>query len=186
MPNNRSTWIIAIVVGIIVVLAIVRAVLGPNWRRIFSSIKISRWWVQGALLSGRLLIGMAVAGISFYYGPPLAKSKISKGGQLIEKYRKLNLREQTQHLELNVENYSRITVFTRTTAPENSSATVTILGFRDRGTNGEINRIESISSWSSWDQEDPNSNLRIVVEPLARAGTIPATEVDVLIYLTPK
>lgn len=139
---------------------------------------------QGIFLFIFLAIGWAAAWSSSYYGP--RKGQISTGGQLIE-HRKLNPSDQIQNLgEINLANYSHVTVLTRTTAPENSSAIVTIYEYRDRPTEAATSRIESVSAWSRWDQQDPRGSIRIMVEPPAKADQALATEVDVLIYLATK
>jgi hypothetical protein len=140
---------------------------------------------QGLILLGFLALGGLLGGVTVWFGPSMRSS--SRGGQLIE-YRQLDPSSHIVYKEdQNVENYSHITVFTRATEPSNGSATVAIFRSRAGQTDGDVAHIESVfSSWERLDLENSYASMRVVVEPPMKAGTVSATQVDVLIYLTPK
>jgi hypothetical protein len=183
-PDIKNILIIILVIA--VVLEIIRKVLKRKGIKMPVTVRTWKSYLtgQGAILLGFLALGGSVAWASAYYGP--LQGKVSKGGQLIE-YRQLNPSEHIVYEDQNVEGYSHITVLTRTTAPQNGSATVTIYGDQNEGSKGEFMRIESVStSWSRWDQENSNKHISLIIEPSPQKGAVSATQVDVLIYLTPK
>jgi hypothetical protein len=139
---------------------------------------------QGMILFVFLVLGGGLAWASSYYGPH--QGKVSQGGQLIE-FRQLNPSEHVLYERQNVENYSQITVLTRTISPQNGSATIIIYGDQDEENKVEIKRIESIStSWSRWDQENSNKHINLIIEPSSQQGATSATQVDVLLFLSGK
>ena len=183
--NTRT--ILFIIVGVLILLGIIRAILQILGVRMPSSVDSWRSYLrgQGAVVMIFLIIGGAGAGLSFYYMPSIRQ--LSRGGQLLE-YRNRNPNEQIVYEKTeNIESYSRLTVFTRAIDPPNSSATVTLIRSRGGESAGDIIRLESLSSsWMRLDQENSYTNMRVIIEPPMQAGTVTATQVDVLVYLTPK
>lgn len=137
---------------------------------------------QGTLLFGFLLMGAILAAVASYFGP--SEGRISKDGRLIE-YRQLNPSDHAIYEEQDVTNYRAIEVLTRTTAPQNGSAALTIYADAKGGGKQEISRMESVcDSWSRW--ERTNSSKHITLK-LTNGGTGPgATSVDVLLFLFPE
>jgi hypothetical protein len=178
-----SNWILAFVVlGVIVALVVIRVL----FRRLGNNLTSSRSWKsylkgQGALLFISLFLGGGLAWLSSAFGP--AQGKLWKGGQLIE-FRDINPSEHAVYEDIDVEKFSEITIMTRTTAPENGSATVTIYVDQNGSVNGQINSIDSVATtWSRWDRHNESKHMRLVVAP---SGATPATKVNVLVYLAPK
>ncbi len=178
-----SNWILTfLALGLIIVFVLVRVLLGKLGRNLTSS----RAWKsylkgQGALLFVFLLLGGGLAWLSSAYGP--AQGKIWKGGQLIE-FREINPSEHVVYEDIDIEKFSEITVLTKTTAPENGSATVTIYVDQNGSIDGHINSIDSVAtSWSRWDRHNESKHMRLVVAP---SGATPAAKVNVLVYLSPK
>jgi hypothetical protein len=142
------------------------------------------WSVQGALLVLSLVLGGAFAWLSVTYGP--YPGKISKGGQLL-KFENLDPSQHPVYEEVDVEKYSEISVYTKTESPANGSATVTI--YLDHGAGGklEYGQVDSESTaWSRWDQANTGKRMSLVAGPPTQPGAIPATQVDIFVYLTPK
>lgn len=150
----------------------------------FKSFKSYLKW-QGLVLLGFLALGGVFGGVTAWFGP--SGRKFSTGGQLIE-YRKLDPSSHTVYEEdQNLESYSHVTIFTRVIEPTNGHATVTIFRFRAGQTNGDISRINSVSSsWARLELENSYTSMRLAVEPSVQAGAATANQVDVLIYLSPK
>jgi hypothetical protein len=138
---------------------------------------------QGTLLFGFLFIGAVLASVTSYFGS--WEGKTSKGGRLIE-YRQVNPSEHVVYEEQDVENYRHITVLTRTVAPQNGSATVTIYGDPKGGGKQEMSRLEcAAESWCEWNQ--PQNSSKHITLKITNGGTPPgATQVDVLLYLFPE
>jgi len=72
---------------------------------------------------------------------------------------------------INVDNYSSMSVFTQTTAPER--ATVILYGARNQGNMAEVRRIVSGPSWSKWEEGISYSSMRLVVERASEAHLPP-------------
>jgi hypothetical protein len=141
---------------------------------------------QFLMLSMFLVIGGGLASLSAYFGP--AQGKISKGVQLIT-FDKLNPTDKPIYEEINVENYSYITVLTKTTAPPNGSALITIYADQGDATveKSAVKHFDSVATtWSRWDQQNSSKRISLVVAPPVQPNTASATEVQVLVYLTPK
>jgi hypothetical protein len=139
---------------------------------------------QGALLFFFLLIGGGFAWLSVTYGP--YPGRVSKGGQLL-KFESLDPSQHPVYQEVDVEKYSEISVFTKSESPANGSATVTI--YLDHGDTGklEFGQLESeATAWSRWNQASTGKRMSLVVGAPTQSGAIPATQVDILVYLTPK
>jgi hypothetical protein len=141
---------------------------------------------QFLMLSMSLVLGGGLASLSAYFGP--TQGKISKGVQLIE-FDKLNPTDHPIYEEINVENYSTITVLTKTTAPPNGSAMVTI--YADQGDaaleKSAVRHFDSVAtSWSRWDQQNSSKRISLVVTPSPQPNTAAATEVQILVYLSPR
>jgi hypothetical protein len=138
---------------------------------------------QGALLFVFLLLGGAVAWLGSQ-GPP--KASVREHGKLVE-FRQLDPSQEPIFEDVDVENFEEITVITKTTAPPNGSATVTLFPESSGAANGQSQRIESHpGDWSRWDQQNSGKRLSFMVAPSARPGSVPANQMDVLIYLTPQ
>jgi hypothetical protein len=182
-----SKWALLLVaLSAIVVLAL----LWLLSKKLGKNLSSSRSWKsylggQGALLFIFLLLGGGLAWLSSALGP--AQGKIRKGGQLIE-LREINPSEHPVYEDIDVEKFSEMTVMTRATAPENGSATVTIyLDQNGSAAAGQINSVDSVAtSWSRWDQRNESKHLRLVVAPSNYAGAIPASKVNILVYLSPR
>ena len=141
-------------------------------------------WGQGTLLILCLLAGGGLAWLSVTYGP--YPGRISKGGQLV-KFENLDPSQHPVYQDVDVENYAEISVFTKTGMPANGSATVTI--YLDHGLAGnlEIGRLDSeATAWSRWGQANAGKRMSLVATAPTQAGAIPATQVDILVYLSPK
>ena len=139
---------------------------------------------QGALLLFFLLVGGGFARLSVSYGP--YPGRISKGGQLV-KFENLDPSQHPLYQEVDVENYSEISVFTKAESPANGSAIITI--YLDRGEAGqrELGHLDTEAvAWSRWDQATTGKRMSLVAAPPTGPGTIPATQLDILVYLSPK
>ena len=138
---------------------------------------------QGALLFVSLLVGGAFAWLSVAYGP--YPGRISKG-QLL-KFENLDPSQHPVYEEVDVENYSDISVFTKSEEPANGSAAVTI--YLDHGEAGklEFGHLDSgTTNWSRWDQSVAGKRLSLVAGPPTQVGGISATKMEILIFLKPK
>ncbi len=175
--------IAVVVLGVILVKGFFRK-LGKNlpnsdpWRMYLKG--------QFLMLFMFLVIGGGLASLSAYFGP--AQGKISKGVELIP-FDKLNPNDHPIFEEINVENYSYITVLTKTTAPPNGSALVTIYADQGDATveKSAVKHFDSIATtWSRWDQQNSSKRISLVVTPPTQPNTASATEVQVLVYLTPR
>lgn len=134
---------------------------------------------QGVLLLLFLVIGGVSAGVSVYFSPYL--KNLNDVGQVKEYH--IDPSKQALYQE-NIQSYSRLILFARAAEPAASSARITL--FRNRsGETGDIQRIENVSSstWTRVDLDNAYSDLGLMVEPPAQAGAVPATQVDVFIYL---
>lgn len=141
--------------------------------------------VQGALLAIALTLGGTVAWVGVTNGP--YPGKTSTGGQLL-KFENLDPSQHPVYQEVDVENYSEISVLTKTIAPANGSATLAIY-LDDKGDAAklEVGHLDSqAAGWSRWRQANSGKRMSLVVEPPTEAGVIPATQVDVLVYLNSK
>lgn len=146
------------------------------WRKYLS--------VQGALLFCSLVLGGVFAWVAVAYGP--YPGKVSNEGQLL-KFENLDPSQHPVYEEVDVEKYSQISVFTKTGMPANGSATVTI--YLDHGAGGklEYGQLDSeATAWSRWDQAIAGKRMSLVAGPPTRSGAIPATQMDILVYLSPR
>jgi hypothetical protein len=181
-----SNWLLFfLVLGLILVIVLVRLLL----RKLGKNLTSSRSWKsyikgQGALLFVFLVLGGGLAWLSSAYGP--AQGKIWNFGQLIE-FRDINPSEHVVYEDIDVEKFSEITVMTRTTAPENGSASITIYFDQSGSANGHINSLASVATaWSRLDRHNDSKRMHLVVGPSASAGSVPATKMNVLVYLSLK
>jgi hypothetical protein len=140
---------------------------------------------QGTLVFLALFVGAALSwGTWAFEHYELGTSDAEKGGRLAE-FRDVDPSEHPVYEEIQAKGYRRITVMTRTTAPENASATVTLYGDQDGIIKSEIKRIVSVASgWTRWDHQNEDRNISLVIESANQAGGSKTTKVDVLIYLS--
>jgi hypothetical protein len=140
--------------------------------------------VQGSLLALSLALGGALAWVAVANGP--YPGKTSTGGQLL-KFENLDPSQHPVYQEVDVENSSEISVFTKTGAPANGSATVAIYLDHGDAAKLEFGHLESeVTGWSRWRQANTGKRMSLVVEPPTRAGAVPATQVDILVFLSSK
>jgi hypothetical protein len=88
---------------------------------------------------------------------------------------------------VNIETYSEVSVLTKVEAPVNASAMVTI--YLDLGEPGELelgHPDSEAASWSRWSQAIAGKRISLVAASPNRPGAVPATQVDVLVYLSPR
>jgi len=183
-----TTNLIYIAVAAVLVIGLLIRIF---FRKLVKNLSNSAQWRlylkgQFLMLSMSLVFGGSLASLSAYFGP--AQGKISKGVQLIE-FDKLNPTDHPIYEEINVENYSTITVLTKTTAPPNGSALVTIYADQGDATieKSAVKHFDSVAtSWSRWDQQNSSKRISLVVTPSTQPNTAAATEVQVLVYLTPR
>jgi hypothetical protein len=139
---------------------------------------------QGIMLCGFLILGAGVGWISVHFGSVPGRN--TKGGKLIE-YRKLDLTQHEIYAEMDVEHYAAVTIIATVTQPSNGAAVVRVYGDSPAGGKSEINHLDSIAgSWSRWEQTNYSTHLSLIVAGAAQPGSPPATEADVLVYLTPR
>jgi len=191
MPKVNS-WL-TLVIAIVLLLLVAYLMLRKFFRRLGKKLPDNaitwRQYLrgQGTLLFVFLLLGGVVSWGSWgvaHFGPGL--SSVDDSGSLTE-YRDLNPSEHPIFEDLNAKEYQRITVMTRTTAPENALAVVVIYDGQDEKTKGEIKRIDSTAStWSRWDYSNANRNLSLVIDSSKQSDGLKATKMDVLIYLSKK
>jgi hypothetical protein len=185
---STMTLIVAILVAIVVI-AVLSISLRKLGRRMPKSLVTWRLYLkgQGAILFGFLFLGAALSYASWalsHYGT--SRGKVSEGGQLIE-FRQLNPSEHPIYEEIDVHDYPKVTLITRTVAPENGSATITVYGDQDGESKREIKRIASVgAAWARWEHENSSKHLSLIVEPAAQPTANSAMQVDVLVYLSPK
>jgi hypothetical protein len=140
--------------------------------------------VQGALVTLALVLGGALAWVAVANGPSLGRT--ATGGQLL-RFENLDPSQHPVYQSVDVENYKQISVFTKTQAPANGSATITI--YLDRG---DVDKLEVSSldsepaTWSRWDHANEGNRLSLVAESPTRSGAVPATQMDILVFLGPK
>jgi len=140
---------------------------------------------QGLLLFLALLTGGLFAGGSSYF---VRGGTATKGVQLIQ-FEKINPAEHPVYEEIDVGQYSNVTILAKAMVPENASATVAIYCDRNdvAGTLYEVKRLDSVSNtWSRWEQENPGKHLGLVISPPSAPGAISATELTIQAYLSPK
>jgi hypothetical protein len=148
------------------------------WRKYLS--------VQGAMLVLSLVLGGAIAWVGFAKGPYAGAGKITEGGQLL-KFENLDPSQHPVYEEVNVRDYSEISIFTKTGAPANGSATVGIYIEQGDAARPEFGHLNSRSSgWSGWRQANAGKHMSLVVGPPSQPGANAATQVDILVYLSPK
>ena len=180
----QSAWIIFLAT---LLLALLIWFLFDKLRRNLGSSSIT--WAeylrgQGAVLCLCLIVGGGLAWLSFIYGPYPGRS--SKGGQLL-KFENLDPSQHSLYEDIDVESYAEVTILTRVESPANGSAMVTL--YLDHGGAGksEIGHLDcEAAAWSRWDQAIAGKRLSLVVGPPAGAGAVPATQVDILVYLSRK
>jgi hypothetical protein len=149
---------------------------GATWRAYFRG--------QGTVLSLSLLAGIALSWGSWAYSGYAPGAAEELGGSLVE-YRDLDPSEHPVYEEIDAKAYRHVTIFTRTSAPENAEATVTVFDDQDGKTKGEIQHLHSpAGAWSRWRHENANRNLSVVIESATSASTPKASKVDLLIYLS--
>jgi hypothetical protein len=163
------------------------------WRKIrkFGRSKpdsINSWWDylrgQFLFLATSLVVGIGWACITFGFGP--AHGKTSEGMQIID-YGVLELTDTLVLEEADVEHFSRVSVMAKTLKPENGSATVILYGDAQDGHKPEIGRIKTVaSSWNRWDQSNTGKRLSIVVGDPSAPAAVPATQIHLLVSLSPK
>jgi hypothetical protein len=187
--TSRPAMILALIVLVLLVSVLLRRSLQRFAKEISDNASTWRLYLRG---QGTVLFLFLLGGASLSWGSwALARyvpgiSGADEGGRLTE-FRDVNPSEHPVYEEVEAKSYRRITVMTRTTAPENASATVTLYDDQDGKTKGEIKRIDSAASaWSRWDHENANRNLSLVIESSNQPGVSKATKVDVLIYLSTK
>ncbi len=188
ISSLSTTNLIYIAVAAVLVIGLLIRIF---FRKLVKNLSNSAQWRlylkgQFLMLSMSLVFGGSLASLSAYFGP--AQGKISKGVQLIE-FDKLNPTDHPIYEEINVENYSTITVLTKTTAPPNGSALVTIYADQGDATieKSAVKHFDSVAtSWSRWDQQNSSKRISLVVTPSTQPNTAAATEVQVLVYLTPR
>lgn len=188
ISSLSTTTLISIAVLVVLVSLIL---IKGFFRKLGKNLPNSSMWRsylkgQFLMLFMSLVIGGAFASLSAYFGP--AQGKTSLGVQLIQ-FDKLNPTDHPIYEEINVENYSAITVLTKTSAPPNGSALVTI--YADQGSaameKSAVKRFDSVAtSWSRWDQQNSSKRISLVITPPTQSNTASATEVEILVYLTPK
>jgi hypothetical protein len=126
---------------------------------------------QGMVQLGFLMIGLVLAGATSYCGPRLGK--ITSGGEMLEYDLTLEPTKPTALTDyVSVENFSSMTVYTQTTAPE--KATVILYGARGQGNDAEVRRIVSGPTWTKWEEGISYSSLRLVVERSSEPAVPPA------------
>jgi len=184
LRHPQSAWFIFVVALALAVLvwALFHKLgksIGPDlstWRKYLS--------VQGALLVFSLALGGAIAWVAVANGP--YPGKISMAGQLF-KFENLDPSQHPVYQEVNVENSSEISVFTKTGAPANGSATVAIYLDHGDAAKLEFGHLDSeATGWSRWRQANTGKRMSLVVGPPTQAGATPATQVDILVYLSSK
>lgn len=188
--SSKLAFILALVTLAVLVASIfLRAFFRKLGKRIPDNANTWRLYLRG---QGTVLFLFLLGGISLSWGSWILSRYepeirgIDEGGRLAE-FRDVNPSEQPVYKEVEAKGYRRITVMTRTTTPENATATVTLYDDQDGKTKGEIKRIDAVGSgWSRWDHDNANRNLSLVIESPSQPGDSKATKVDVLVYLSTK
>jgi hypothetical protein len=187
--TSRPILILALIVLATLVAVLLRRFLRRLGKKIPDNASTWRQYLRG---QGTVLFLFLLGGASLSWGswaltryePGLSGEE--DGGRLTE-FRDVNPSEHAVYEEVEAKAYRHITVMTRTSAPENASATVTLYDDQDGRTKSEIKRIDSVSSaWSRWDHANANRNLSLVIESSNDPGVSKAIKVDVLIYLSTK
>ena len=100
-------------------------------------------------------------------------------------YRQLKVSDDTVLTPyLDVKDHSRFTIIGRVISPDNGAIAVSIWGIRQNNIS-EIRRIDLSNQWSSWEQKNLFSQIRLGLEKTEKPGAQAATEVDILIYSSP-
>ena len=186
---SRPILILGLILLVIPLAVLLRRFFRTLGKKIPDNANTWRLYLRG---QGTVLFLFLLGGASLSWGSwALARyepgiSGEDEGGRLTE-FRDVNPSEHPIYEEVDAKAYRRITIMTRTTAPENAAATVTLYDDQDGKTKGEIKRINSFASaWSRWDHANVNRNLSLVIESSNQSGATKATKVDVLIYLSTK
>lgn len=139
---------------------------------------------QGAVLLSFLILGILFGWAGYLFGP--VKGRTTTKVKL-EEFHNLDLSHPVFE-QLDVDHYSAITVVARATAPEKSAVTVTIYSNYGGSSNSEIATLQSngTDSWARWDQERPNKTISVAIRPSDLPGETPATQGEILVYLSPK
>jgi hypothetical protein len=180
---------IAVIAAVFATILLVRRNRGQKQRKMSGVGGPSTSWksylkLQGLVLCGFLLLGAFIGWVSAYWGP--IEGRIVTGGKLVE-FRNLDLSQHSVYEDLDVENYSGITIVTKATSPEKGVATLFIYADNGRRAEMPIRELESIAdSWSRWDQEHPGKHISLTLRGSQRSGVIPATQADILVYLWSK
>jgi hypothetical protein len=185
--TSRPTLILALIVlTIILVALLLRKFALHVMKSIPGNARTWREYLrgQGTLLFLSLFVGTALSwGAWALKHYELGTSDAAKGGRLAE-FRDIDPSEHPVYEEIQAKGYRSFTVMTRTTAPENASATVTLYGDQNGIIKSEIKRIDSVASgWTRWDHQNEDRNISLVIESANQAGS-KTTKVDVLIYLS--
>src|ERR1700694_5824772 len=149
--TSRPALILALIALVVLVFFLVRRFLRTLGKKIPDNASTWRLYLrgQGTVLFLFLLGGGALSWGSWAlarYEPGISGTE--EGGQLIE-FRDVNPSEHPVYEEVEAKSYRRITVMTRTTAPEYASATVTLYDDQDEKNRSEIKRIDSAApAWS--------------------------------------
>jgi glycerate kinase len=142
---------------------------------------------QGTLLSLALVAGILLSWGSWAIARYLpGSSTIAAGGNLTE-FRSLDPSEHPVYEQVAAKAFRHITILTKTAAPEGSSATITVFDDQDGDRKSQIQQLSSASAtWTRWDHQNANRDISLVVESSATSGAPKATNVEVLIYLSPE
>lgn len=187
MFGIKTSYLIVLAgVGLILILGLLSIVLQKLKINLGTSSVTWRGYLrgQGLLLFLFLLIGIGLAVFFDRLGP--SDSKIIAGGQLVQ-LRDVNPSEHPIYEELDVENYSQITILAKVSAPDAGSASITAYIDQSPSGRGPIEHIDcAATSWSEWQRPNRGKHLSLVAAPSVQPGAVTATKMDVFIYLSPK
>jgi hypothetical protein len=181
----RQLLIVLLLLGIAVAIYLIR----KSVRKLGKDLLGSTWGAylkgQGLLLFMIMVAGAALAGGAAYVG----NTSTAIRGVELKEFNKIDPSDHPVFEEIDVEQYSHVTLLARTAAPENGSATVAIFSDKNGVSAGryEVKRLDCVSnSWSRWDQEYPGKHLNLVISAPSEAGAAPATEVEIRVYVSPR
>jgi hypothetical protein len=188
MPFGFKTWAFALLI-LLIIFGGVKAVVTSRRAKNKPKTPTPASWKsylkgQGVVLCSFLFLGISLGWISSYFHP--SQGTITKGGKLIE-YRHIDLTQGPFYKDLDTEHCSSVTIVTSASAPENGVGTVTIYAEDEGSHKSAITRLDTlITSWSRWEVDSPPKRLSISVTGATKTGTSSATQVELLIYLTPE
>jgi hypothetical protein len=139
---------------------------------------------QGTILLFFLLLGMALGWLSLKY-LGVESSQTTDQIRLVE-YRQLDLSAQSVHEELDTHDYTHVTVYAKSDAPQASTMSVQVIPQQTPDqAQGSVEIQGTDSAWTRLDEPVSSKRLILIIESPGTLGAR-ATSADVLVFLSRK